>query len=127
MAKVIFIQKEAAEKFGVMSLSAVLKQAGHQTRMYIQLLERGKIDSTLGSSAIKNPDKKEIENLRKLSWMTVKLPWLFSLAKKFVYLPDNVLFDLLLKVSETYSFKRRYRLGIGQMFRLAWGTGKTFG
>ncbi|MFC1727332.1 B12-binding domain-containing radical SAM protein [Patescibacteria group bacterium] len=86
-----------------------------------------KVDSMFGKSKIKNPDKRQIENLRKLVWLNIRLPFLLPLTKKLVYLPNNLIFELILKVSEAYSIYRRWRLSPWEMIRLAWGTGKKLG
>ncbi len=78
-------------------------------------------------SIIKNPDKKQIENLRRLDWLTIKLPWFFPLTRKLVFLPNNLLFELNLKISQAYSIRRRYRLTFWEMFRIAWRSGHKFG
>ncbi|MFC1711407.1 B12-binding domain-containing radical SAM protein [Patescibacteria group bacterium] len=120
-------------KMGTDSVWDTVLQPFHSTAMYKfcqqkkLLKKREKIDSTHGTSMIKNADKKQIENLRKLDWLTIKLPWLLPLTKKLVYLPNNIVFELILKTSELYSFRRRYRLGFWEMIRLAWGTGKKLG
>lgn len=86
-----------------------------------------KVDSMFGESRIKNPDKKPIKNLRKLAWLTIKLPWLFPLTKKLVFLPNNLFFELIFKISEGYSIRRRWRLSFLEMVKLAWGTGNKLG
>lgn len=91
------------------------------------LSKKTKIKSIQSTSVIKNPYKKQIENLRKLDWLTIKLPWLFPLTKKLVFLPNNPLFELSLKISQAYSIRRRYRLTFWEMFRIAWGSGHKFG
>lgn len=84
-------------------------------------------DSMFGESHIKNPDKKIIGNLRKLVWLSVKLPFLWPLVKKIIYWPPNPVFNLILKISEVYSIKGRWRLGYWEMARLAWQTGNKLG
>jgi anaerobic magnesium-protoporphyrin IX monomethyl ester cyclase len=93
-----------------------------------QLLpKRLEVDSMFGQSHIKNQDKKLIENVRRLAWISIKIPWLLPLFKRLVYLPNNVVFEFTLKASEIYSLKRRYRLSFGEMFYLAAGTGNKLG
>ena len=73
MARVLFIQKEASEKFGVMSLSAVLKQAGHQTRMYVQLLEKEPVAGFV---------KKWQPDIIAFSITTVEKEWALAMADR---------------------------------------------
>ena len=92
------------------------------------LPKKPKVDSMFGKSKIKNSDKAEIQKLRKLSWFSIKLPFLFPVVKRLVVrLPDNFIFNMILKISEVYSIRRRWRLSYFEMVRLAWQTGDKLG
>lgn len=120
-------------KMGTDSVWGTVFQPFRNTEIYEYCKERKLINdkikagSTHGQSVIKNQHKKEISNLRKIDWLIIKFPWTFPLAKKIVYLPDNIFFRISLRLSEVYSIKRRWRLGIWEMIRLAIGTGDIFG
>ncbi len=120
-------------KMGTDSVWGTVFQPFGNTKIYDYCLRKKlisrktKTNSTHGTSVIKNKDKREIENLRKLDWLTIKMPFLFPLTKKLVYLPNNIFFKLSLRFSEVYSIRRRWRLGLWEMIRLAVGTGDILG
>lgn len=73
MAKILFIQEEASEKFGTMILSAVLKKAGHEVNLFIQNLEKETIFSYL--------EKHKIDFLA-FSITTIERKWALNLARQ---------------------------------------------
>lgn len=120
-------------KMGTDSVWDTVFQPFRNTQLYEYCLRNGllsknhKIDSMFGESRIKNPNKKQIENIRRLAWLGVRLPSLIPLVKRMSLLPNNFFFELVLKISEVYSIRRRWRLGYLEILKLAWGTGRKLG
>lgn len=66
-------------------------------------------------SIISSPHKNEFSNLQKLFFYAVKFPALFSLIKKIIKLPPNLIFDLSFLLGYAYSYTKSENIGFREM------------
>lgn len=72
------------------------------------------------NSILNLPNIRELSNLQKLFYWSVKFPFLKPLVKKAIKLPPNFIFKILFLIGYAYSYYRSERRRFGEVSMIGW-------
>jgi radical SAM superfamily enzyme YgiQ (UPF0313 family) len=72
------------------------------------------------NSILDSPNIKELSNLQKLFYWSVKFPFLKPLVKNIIKLPANLIFKILFLLGYAYSYYRSERWRLAEVLQIGW-------
>lgn len=91
------------------------------------MLKDGAIPEYFFKSSILNlPHIKELSNLQKLFYWSVKFPFLKPLVKNLIKLPSNLIFEIFFLAGYAYSYYKSERLSFMEVLRIGWRNALSF-